>query len=69
MHDLGTFSSRAAELTRQSLAAKAQRDREFIALITLHLIVIVGGAGALIHLENHYARQDRADQEMITWAR
>lgn len=64
MRDLGTFESRALELTRKSLEAKARRDREFIALLTLHILVVVGGVGALIHIENHYARQDRADQEI-----
>ena len=72
MTDLGTFESRARELTRKSLEAKAQRDQTFTGFMAVHVIVIAASAMILLAGVNEglkkYERIALMEQEAsVSW--
>ena len=68
--DLGTFTARAADINRRSLAAKHKRDQQFTALIGIHIAIIAATVFvALSRADDHYKRQALIEQENIAWGR
>lgn len=59
-----------SEQNRKWMEAKVRRDRQFMAILAFHALVI-GGAISAFQFEQHQARVDRIDQEkqVVTWAR
>ena len=69
MKDLGTFESRARELTRKSLEAKAKRDQTFAGFIAVHVVIIAASSLILMAGVNEglkkYERIALMEQEQV----
>ena len=63
---LGTFQARSREMDARFNASKARRDRQFNAIVALHLVVIFTAASFLAFGLPEQQRLDRINQEIAS---